>query len=1118
MPGILPPNKVNTRVDLSNSDFSGQNLSGYVFIGCNLTGVNFSGSAFDSATEFTDSVFGASAQKKVTSFADCILTAAKFTEPAQFGRQGNKTLLTNLTGATVPWKLLGKKCQFTDLSNARITDLPADFARIDFKSVRWNNFDFKEKSIRNAHFTECELQNCKMNRCELDFAVFISCNLNKVTMAGASLDTVVFDNSDLTSTDLSYASRFREISFRNALLQGTRFDGNNITDSKFSIPCKTSTDPAYITSFQFATVPADFMLKNLQKNWQCLDLRNVIINDFSSITGQLQNLKAMYSFFNSSLSFEKAFLNVADFKKASFNGVNFNNAILNGSTLTGINTVQGTEMGNAGARINILPGNALYSGFLELLNKKDTEGIKRVFAACGLTLQNVECAPVKDAQSNLQTWHITDVNSKTGKKYIIIQFPVSDGFKYAIFDNSPSTFSYARMVECNLQDSNFSNSNLAHAQLYGSNITYAILSNANFTAAQFGKNAAIFSMAESDTSAIAPYDYKTFLNSVQQGVLKDIIDIFQWSGYSMGNITCVIAPIPAGAEAAWMITDNSTTPVRKFLVANMVVSTSPKARELTVIFENGQAANLYSSYMPGVNLTEANLTGCNAQKCHLYNNQLNGSNATLTKAILIGANFDDANLYKADFTKAILNGVSFNRTNLMGANFKGVTLAPGVERAISFTGANLQGTDFSDAAIVGGILLEAAISLPKANSPSQTNGVQIQRVYDRSDNDFAAYLLELVRAEATSIIGYDAEADADKTDKEDDDNDDDEYDNAYVIATKYLETGPINNNLLINLKRVTKTIDGKPVTVDVTAGATVTFLQKQRVYKIISKTEEYLIVPGYNKEFLVSYNVYAAGNVPACSIDYYSVLKEGPVTKDVSDAITAKSKGKIVLAPDARLTFIDRPVSWRVEREGVAYILWWGVKLVKKRERYKLANVIYVRRSVDALQGLFQSTKISLRNQTLFRKLEPAAGEDTVTWLINTGKDDALYLNAGYIQYKMVASPATAPTRLVLYGYTMRMIGFGNNQRQVMQDFDCEPTMLNADALDDKTTMPNNKKKFENQADRTAYEEWMWVSKDHIPEPPVCVPSPISYCPTLPGKAMRLAKADVYYDSTERLP
>ena len=1115
MPGTLPPQKVNTRANLADSDFSGQILSGYVFDTCNLTGVNFSGCTFDALTDFSNSTFGASTAKKVTSFAGCILTAAKFTEPAQFGKQGSKTLLTDLTGATVSWKHLGKKCQFLDISKATITDLPADFARIDFKGVKWNSFNFAAKSIRNAHFTDCNLTDCKMGGANLDFAVFISCNLTSVIMSGASLDSTVFDNCDLVNTDLSYASRFREISFRNALLKGTRFDGNNISDSKFSVPCKTSSDPNYITSFQFATIPADFMLKNLQKNWQCLDLRNVVIVNFSSIAGQLQNLQAMHSFFNASLSFEKAILNGADFKKAKFNGVNFNNAIMNRSAFTEIKTVQGTEMGDAGARVNIQPGNALYAGFIDLLNRKDADGIKRVFAACGLPLQNMECTNVKDSQSNLQTWHIVDNNSQTGKKYIIIQFPLSVGFKYSIFDNSPSMFKYARMVECNLQDSDFSNANLSHAQLYGSSITYAILSNANLTAAQLGKNAAIFSMAESDTSAAAPFDYKTFLNSLQQSVIRDIIDIFNRNGYLIGNITCVPAPNPTGAEAAWMVTDNSTTPVRKFLVANMVVSTSPKSRELTVIFENGEAANLYGSYMPGIDLTEANLTGCDLQRSHLYNNQLNGSNATLTKAILIGANFDDANLYKADFTKAILNGISFNRTNLMGANFKGVTLAPGVERAISFTGANLQGTDFSDANIVGGRLLEAAISLPKANMPSQTNGVQIQRVYSRSDNDFAAYLLELTRAEDAFVIGYDVDADAEKTD----DDEDDEYDNAYVIATQYLQTGPININLVINLRRVTTTINGKPLKIEETAGFTVTFLQKQRAYKILSENKVYLIVPGYSKDFLVSYNVYADGNVPVCSIDYYSVLKEGIVTKEVSDALKLKSKGKIVLSPTATLEFFDRPVSWRIEKQGIAYILWWGVKMYKRANNsYKLANVIYVRRSVDALQGMFQNAKMGLRNQTLFKKLDGTTGEDTTTWLINTGKDDALYINAGYIQYKMVASPAVNPTRLVLYGYTMRMIGFGNNQRQVMQDFDCEPTLLNPDALDDKTTMPNSKKKYENLADRTAYEEWMWVSKDHIPEPPVCVPSPISYCPTLPGKTMRWTKADTYYDLSEPLP
>jgi hypothetical protein len=103
-------------------------------------------------------------------------------------------------------------------------------------------------------------------------------------------------------------------------------------------------------------------------------------------------------------------------------------------------------------------------------------------------------------------------------------------------------------------------------------------------------------------------------------------------------------------------------------------------------------------------------------------------------------------------------------------------------------------------------------------------------------------------------------------------------------------------------------------------------------------------------------------------------------------------------------------------------------------------------------------------------------------------------LRTGYVQFKIAATPAANPTQVCIYGYTMRMAGVGNDQREVIQDFDCQPTLITQEAMDDETLLPNNQTKNQNISADLPFDKWMQYYSA-LPSPPVCVPTGISYCP-----------------------
>lgn len=1059
--------KENSGKDFSDCNFAGKDLSGYNFHGCSLLGTDFSQCTFDASTDFTDAIFGVSSTHKSTSFSGCDLSAAKFTSPLGFRGNNSATGRLDLTHATVPWELLGKNLQFMDLSHAALPNMPTDLSQAMFNRITWRGFDFRGKNLRNAHFMNCDLTDCVMSGINLNYASFVQiCDLTRVKMDRCSLYHTVFDGSTMTCTDLSFATKIGGCTFLNALLKGTVFDGNDLTTCTFSIPAALSMDPDYITSFNFASITTDFLVTNLALNWQCTDLRNVQVAGFDAITGKLHNLIANHALFNNTLSFKNAKLNGADFTGASFNGVDFSGALINNARLVDIKTLAGNEMGPSGAIFSLAqndPSNQSpydYGSFLKDLTGVDDSSIIDLFAHFGYTVGDLTITTTEDPLSGYPAWSIQDGQATPRKSYLVVKAPQQNSANFTLFayDNSKCIFSNAQMVSSYLEGAQLNNSLMDQTQLYGATLTYSNLSNVNMTGAQLGKNAAVFTVSQTNSALKPPYDYASFLKDLQTPVLVDLIGVFSHLGYIISNISCAATTPPPGAAAAWLIKDNSTNPMRTFTAAQLVIQQSPKAYELAVYYNDALPALLDFSYMPGIVLSQANLSGCSIQNCHLYNDQETDSVAMLNHTILLEARFDYSNLYKSDFSDAILSGASFTGANLMGAVFKGVTLGPSESgHNVSFESTNLQGTDFLSASIQGGNFLNAAMCVPvSASDANATNGVWLYEV-TAGDAQLADYIQELESGSTT-----------------------------YSITTpppSFLVPGPISADLV-------GVLSGHGISVSASAMVSVSFTEQ--TWKIADGTD-YLLIPGFDSSFTVAYNVYLEGTTSAlCDLDYATALQAGTVTANLIQTLKTNSANRINLSPNAVLSTYPRPVVWNiVDATAVkSYTLWWGVQ----PSGTSLANVTYVRSAVPILIGLFQKFLIGLRQQTFIAKSVNAA-DDTTTWTVDMGTDDPYYLQTGYIRFNIVGNSATQVTALDVYGYTMRMSGKGNQGTEVIQDFDCEITIISPETMDEQTLLPNNRTKAQNVQSRAPFDKWVQYYKLY-PNPPICVPTPISYCPS----------------------
>jgi uncharacterized protein YjbI with pentapeptide repeats len=335
MSGQLPYNCAGC--DLTDRNLAGKDLTGANLTKATLVGANFQGVLGLAGANLSDATIGVG-----TSFAGCDLSTAVFdiaTSIAAALTDPNSPptgTLVSFAGATVPFQSLGMTWNRLDLTNVTIPDLPQDLSGLQVTLCDLTGFDFSGRTVKNARFFSTVLRKANFgNKAVLDNIVFAPApngprtDLTQASFASARiLGQGVFDDTTLTQTDFSDAVLSLS-TFQFAQMDGTIFDGVDLTECIFSMPPYWAQSPTPRTSFKQATLNASL----LQKDWSCLDLTNATLVGLD--TKQLASLDA-----------SNAVLLGLDLSNGVLNRANFTGATLGQAPNQATTSFQHSQMSN----------------------------------------------------------------------------------------------------------------------------------------------------------------------------------------------------------------------------------------------------------------------------------------------------------------------------------------------------------------------------------------------------------------------------------------------------------------------------------------------------------------------------------------------------------------------------------------------------------------------------------------------------------------------------------------------------------------------------------------------------------------------------------------------------
>ena len=139
-----------------------------------------------------------------------------------------------------------------------------------------------------------------------------------------------------------------------------------------------------------------------------------------------------------------------------------------------------------------------------------------------------------------------------------------------------------------------------------------------------------------------------------------------------------------------------------------------------------QVLDLSNTFLPGAQLTRANLSEARLDGAVLGAPGTSLFEANLSKASLTGADLRAADLRAADLRKADLNGANLSGAYLNRANLSEADLNRANLNRANLTGANLTGADLSEASLIGAYLSQADLS--RANlSDADLNRADLNR-------------------------------------------------------------------------------------------------------------------------------------------------------------------------------------------------------------------------------------------------------------------------------------------------------------------------------------------------------------------------------------------------------
>ena len=351
-----------TKKDLSESDFSNQNLEDIDFFGSNLGGSDFSNSNLNNI-DFQ------LADLRNVNFENAKLNNISFRQNDFHG---------------------------TDFSGVDFTNV--DLVNIDLSNSNLENTIMKEKDFRSVFIHKANLSGADLSSSNFKSMLLRDVDLTNANLTGATLSSVdlsLIKNKSLAGADLSFASLaytdLTDVDLSESILFHTNFWKADLSGQDFTVISNAATTGAIFTDANLSNTnfegvnlsPVEFFTNTFKNKADQINLgtkdlvSNLFGNEFTAdsqiflISKEVRgnDLIVSYLFFN---NFKNTNLENANFKNtemwyANFNSANLSNADLSGADLR--NTFLGnTDLSNANLSGANLEGAILYNATLTAAN------------------------------------------------------------------------------------------------------------------------------------------------------------------------------------------------------------------------------------------------------------------------------------------------------------------------------------------------------------------------------------------------------------------------------------------------------------------------------------------------------------------------------------------------------------------------------------------------------------------------------------------------------------------------------------------------------------------------------------------------------------------------------
>jgi uncharacterized protein YjbI with pentapeptide repeats len=414
-------------------------------------------------------------------------------------------------------------------------------------------------------------------------------------------------------------------------------------------------------TFTVAPITPSLQVIRDTKNGQGADLR------FVDLTGETLD----------GINFTKADFSRGNAERASFPNSILTEAKFVDSRLIGIRC-EGTTLDKADMTRAILDGASWGT-------PKSAAGI--ILTSCsakGATL-GAQAAPLNCADANLASGDFRNANL-TG---LLLNRAKLNGAILAGCKLNKAVLDNAKLTGAIAVGASFVGASLKGTEAQGASLTRADLTNADLTRAQLGARAWLFDLTAS-----------TFVPDLQDKkfVQPPLIDAFKQQGVTLLPADAVTIVEPG---KRWTISDPNG-PYALILNAAGKIDifwASPDLRPATL-----RGAICRGTKAPGASLAGADLRGVS-----WYSQPATLDHADLEGAVLSGSQF-----VQTSFSQAYLSGADLSNCVLVQADFSGCLLTSGdSRRPFSLEGSILAQANFAEATLVGALLTDAVVALPR---------------------------------------------------------------------------------------------------------------------------------------------------------------------------------------------------------------------------------------------------------------------------------------------------------------------------------------------------------------------------------------------------------------------